>query len=92
MVRILILLAMAYLAYRWLKSKKKEPDSSASGEAPVMDEMVQCPNCGAYYPRTKGVSAKVNGKRILFCSQACQQKYLDRYKAHDSEPSQEDEK
>jgi YHS domain-containing protein len=45
----------------------------------VIDEMVQDPICGVYFPRNDGIRAKVKGQELLFCSKACKDKYLEQY-------------
>ncbi|MBW1714018.1 MAG: hypothetical protein JRJ59_12835 [Deltaproteobacteria bacterium] len=92
MVRLLILIVAAYLVYRWLKGAKKKEAATSSGQPPVVDEMVQDPHCGAYFPKSQGVAAKVDGKRLLFCSEKCRDEYLARYKAHDVDRTGEEDK
>ncbi len=93
MVRLLVLAALGYLVYRLLKPKKAaKPPAKTPGQNMVVDEMVQDPHCGAYFPKSQGVAAKVDGRRLLFCSQKCRQEYLARYEAHDGEGEGEEDK
>ena len=88
MLKYLALIAAGYLAYRWLTRPKKQssrnsPDSQEAGQ--IADEMIQDPHCGAYFPKSQGVPARVDGKRLLFCSEKCRDDYLARYQAHDKD-------
>lgn len=79
MVRLIALAVLGYLLYRWLKPRRKQdrPDRAQPGPAGVLvdDEMVQDPHCGAWFPRSSGVEARVGGKKLLFCSEKCRNAY-----------------
>ncbi|MBW1713689.1 MAG: hypothetical protein JRJ59_11130 [Deltaproteobacteria bacterium] len=90
MFRLLAIAAGVYLVYRLLRSSKK-PKTPRAGPGQIEDEMVQCPHCGTYFPRSQGLPAKVDGQRLLFCSEKCRQAYLDRYKARHKKPQGEDD-
>lgn len=87
MVKLIALVIIGYLIYRWIKGKPGQGGSkrSTGNGRPVSgelgDEMIQDPQCGAYFPRSTGVSARVDGQRMLFCSEKCRDEYLARYKA-----------
>ncbi len=84
MVKYIGLAIAAYLIYRWLRPK---PDKSgpagreASSGGMIEDEMIQDPQCGAYFPRSSAVTAKVDGRTVMFCSEKCRDEYLARYTA-----------
>ena len=89
MLRLLAVLAACYLIYRWLtasRRKRRPPETGprTPGGA-IEEEMVQDPFCGAYFPKSQGFPAKINGNRLLFCSEHCRDKYLERYQARDKE-------
>ena len=86
MLKYLALIAAGYLAYRWLiRSKVKQGKGPGGPDQPgrIADEMIQDPQCGAYFPKSQGVPAKVDGRQVLFCSEKCRDDYLAKYKAHD---------
>jgi uncharacterized protein len=81
MLKLLIWIALAYLAYRtvtkWLgggrQSRMQGPDHPQ-----VDDVMIKDPECGSYFPRRNGVIAEINGNPLHFCSDACRDRYLAR--------------
>lgn len=86
MFRILIYGLLIYAIYRFLKSKgsplvtRKEQtfhDSTSVKEA----ELIQDPQCGAYFLKQNGVKARVQGHTLYFCSETCRDEYL---KSHQS--------
>ncbi len=86
MIRILIYGLVIYAIYRFLKSKglsfatQKEQsfhDSTSVKEA----ELIQDPQCGAYFLKQNGVKARVQGRTLYFCSEICRDEYL---KTHQS--------
>ncbi len=88
MLKYLALIAAGYLAYRWLIRPKKQSRNSPQKPremGQIEDEMIQDPHCGAYFPKSQGVPAKVDGKRLLFCSEKCRDDYLARYQTHGKE-------
>lgn len=80
-MRLIILIGLLYVAWRLVKSVMPPaggvrrtfhgPDRSS------VDEMLQDPLCGVYFPKGEGVSLMHNGKEIWFCSNECKNKYLD---------------
>jgi YHS domain-containing protein len=76
MMRILIFILLAYLAYRVVKllfKPKKEIRRGPNGG--VIDEMVQDPVCKTYIPRRDAVKKKIGGRDYFFCSEACASKF-----------------
>ena len=80
-MRLLIIIAVAYLAYRALKSwmlqnasTKKNVAGETAGE--IDDVMVKDPFCQAYFPKRNGVRLKANGEDLYFCSQECRDKFV----------------
>jgi YHS domain-containing protein len=85
MIRIIILALLAYLAYRavkaWMypdKSSTKVETSNTAGQ--IDDVMIKDPYCEAYFPRRKGVHARVDGQDLYFCSAECKEKYIENRK------------
>jgi len=81
-MRLLIIIAVAYLAYRALKSwmlqnasTKKTVAGETAGE--IDDVMVKDPFCQAYFPKRNGVRLKANGEDLYFCSQECRDKFVE---------------
>jgi len=85
-LRLLILWGILYFGYRAIKSimfgaiahQQSEP-LQHNKQQTVIDEMVQDPNCGVYFPRKEGVRARIKGEELLFCSKACKEKFLKHY-------------
>ncbi len=85
-MKYLALIAAGYLAYKWLirpKSKQAKDPNGPQQKGRIEDEMIQDPQCGAYFPKSQAIPAKIDGKRVLFCSEKCRDDYIDKYKAHD---------
>ena len=81
-MRLLIIIAVAYLAYRAVKSwmlqnasTKKTVAGETAGE--IDDVMVKDPFCQAYFPKRNGVRLKANGEDLYFCSQECRDKFVE---------------
>lgn len=84
MIRFIILFVVAYLAYRALKSWMfpKIPgdgrvDRTPAGE--IDDVMLKDPYCGTYFPSRDGVRYTLDGKDLVFCSEACRKKYISEH-------------
>lgn len=80
-MRLLIIAALAYLAYRWLKSwtvtqspSRRPTVDEAVG--PIDDVMVKDPFCEAYFPKRSGVRIRRGGEDVFFCSEACRDQFL----------------
>jgi hypothetical protein len=72
----ILLFGAIYYAVRGLFaggiSGKREEDD------PSDDVMIACPECGTYFPGGMGVSCRVRGRKYLFCSEECAQKFNSR--------------
>ena len=82
-MRLLILLGLLYLGYRFLKSwMLKEPPAQKpifeKKTAEIDDVMVKDPYCGVYFAKKDGVHLSVNGENLYFCSEECKDKFLDK--------------
>ena len=79
-MKLLILLLIGYLAYRFLKSwiltGSQQSTVQGNAAAEIDDDMVKDPQCGVYFARRDGVVARHQGEDIYFCSEACRDKYL----------------
>lgn len=80
-IKLLILAALGYLAYRAARTVFQPRDTArpagrriSSGR--VDDVMVRDPFCGVYFPKREGVTAKVDGETLIFCSEDCRDRYL----------------
>lgn len=79
MIRLLLFALLVYAAYRWLKPRlgtswKHDNDAMNSQEA----ELIRDPECGAYFLKTKGVSERINGETVFFCSPKCRDSFLEK--------------
>jgi uncharacterized protein len=82
-MRLLILLGLLYLGYRFLKSWmfKETTSQKATFEnkgAEINNIMVKDPHCGVYFSKKDGVHLDMSGQDLYFCSEACKEKYLDK--------------
>lgn len=81
MIRLIVILALVYICFRALKSwilKSAPPLEQGDRRTPaghIDDVMVKDPYCEVYFPQRKGVPLKKDGERLLFCSEACRDKY-----------------
>ena len=83
-MRLLILLGIVYLCYRFLKSWiLKEPSSyqtvSEKKAGEIDNVMVKDPYCGVYFARKDGVDLKIDGQDFYFCSQECRDKFAGKH-------------
>ena len=78
--RLLIYGLLVWVIYRIVQSRRQHSDAGqhrgTGVAAPVDDEMVQDPVCGAYFPRSQAVRAEGQGESPLFCSPECRDRYL----------------
>ena len=75
-MRFLILILLAYLAYRVVKlvfKPRKEIRTGPNGV--VIDEMVQDPVCKTYIPRREAIKKTIGGEDYFFCSEACASRF-----------------
>jgi len=80
-MRILIILALIYFAYRAIKSlmlqggpSKTKVSREAAGE--IDDVMVKDPYCEVYFPQRTGVHLNIKGNDLYFCSTECRDKFI----------------
>ena len=84
MIRLIIIIAIIYFAFRALKSVifpfsvKKSFKSNVTPE--LDDVMVQDPYCKAYFSKVDAVVLNIDGKDLYFCSQECRDKFIDSIK------------
>ena len=81
-MRLLIIIGIAYLAYRALKSwmfqnvsTKRTVTGKTTGE--IDDIMVKDPFCQAYFPKRNGVHLKAGGEDLYFCSKECRDRFIE---------------
>ncbi|MGQ9673402.1 MAG: hypothetical protein ACUVV5_09755 [Candidatus Aminicenantales bacterium] len=87
--RLIFYVFVAYLIYlviRFLFPQKHrrsahQPPGQPSGMM-VKDEM-----CNTYLPREDAILENIDGKEYFFCSRECRQKFLERKKDHQGDPS-----
>lgn len=82
-MRLLILLLLLYLGYRFLKSwifkdtpSQKKTFGTETGE--IDNVMVKDPYCGIFFAKNDGVHLKAGGQDLYFCSQECKDKFLEK--------------
>ena len=79
-MKLLILVLIGYLAYRffksWILTSSQQSTVQGSTAEKIDDDMVKDPHCGVYFARRDGVTARHQGEDIYFCSEACRDKYL----------------
>jgi YHS domain-containing protein len=85
MARLLVFGIIIWLAYFVAKSiwKSLSPPSNLHGRAPGRSsdaELIQDPQCGAYFMKSQGIKGIVDGRVMHFCSESCYEKYLKRAK------------
>lgn len=72
MLKIIIYALIAYLIYRAGKAllfPKTKPMDKENGK--FIDEMIQDPFCGKYFPKRESIRRTINGKDYFFCSNSC---------------------
>lgn len=81
MLKIIILLLIAYFIYRSIKPRRVRQapwdpavDDTSAGQ--INDVMIQDPLCEAYFPRASGVHLKYGGEDLYFCSEECRDKFV----------------
>jgi len=81
-MRFLIILGLAYLAYRTVKSwmfqngsAKRTVGRKTASE--IDDVMVKDPFCQAYFPKRNGVHLKADGEDLYFCSRECRDRFVE---------------
>ncbi len=83
-MKLLLLIIIAYLAYRagksWLMRTLQGSAQNGSGRPGIDDVMVKDPVCGIYFPQREGVELTHAGKTYVFCSTACRDRFLEENK------------
>ena len=76
-MRFIIIMALAYLAFKFLKGyfapkgTQQVPKRGVSGE-----DLVEDPYCHTYIPLSNAVTASVHGKAVYFCSKKCREAFM----------------
>ncbi len=80
-MKLLLLIIIAYLAYRvaksWVMRNLQSPGQNGSSQPSIDDVMVKDPECGIYFPQREGVELKRGGETLLFCSAVCRDRFLE---------------
>ena len=80
MIRLLLYILVAYLAYRFFKSLAgnllRPGEDEVNETATEETELIRDPHCGTYFLKQSGVNARIDGKQIYFCSPTCRDAYL----------------
>lgn len=80
MIRYIILAVVGYLAYRvakrWVAGKLRSSRVEGRAAGRIEDVMVKDPLCGTYFARRDGVTLRLAGRELMFCSQKCRDNYL----------------
>ena len=81
-MRLLIIIGVAYLAYRALKSwmlqnvsAKRTVNGKTTGE--IDDVMIKDPFCQAYFPKRNAVHLKADDEDLYFCSKECRDRFIE---------------
>ena len=79
-MKLLLLIIVAYLAYRavrsWVLRNLQVPGQNAAPGGTIDDVMVKDPVCGIHFPRREGVELNHGGRRYVFCSTACRDRFV----------------
>ena len=83
-MKLLILIGIAYLAYRglksWLLQGRLTRDPANGRQAKELDDiMVKDPYCDAYFPKRNGVLLRHRGEDLWFCSPECRDKFSEQH-------------
>jgi len=81
-MRLLIIIGIAYLAYRALKSwmlKNVSADRTVAGKTTgeIDDVMIKDPFCHAYFPKRNGVHLRADNGDLYFCSKKCRDRFIE---------------
>jgi len=75
MFRLIYFTVLLYLLYLLIKWFFKQGKDYKKAQDDMIDEMVQDPVCKTYIPRREAVKKSYGGKKILFCSKECADKF-----------------
>jgi hypothetical protein len=86
LIRLIIIIFLFYLIYRVLRSFQTRPGQGRDDpflrrkpqelEKGGVEELIQDPHCGVFFPRSQGVSASVDGRVLYFHNKECRDQYL----------------
>ena len=80
-MRLLLLMIIAYLAYRavksWVVRNLQVPGQDSPANPRIDDVMVKDPVCGVYFPQREGVELRHGGQLYVFCSTDCRDRFLE---------------
>ena len=81
-MRLLIIIGVAYLAYRALKSwmlQNVSTEKTVTGETTgeIDDVMIKDPFCQVYFPKRNGVHLRADGEDLYFCSKECRDRFIE---------------
>jgi hypothetical protein len=83
MIRFAVYVFLVYVIYRmgksWLRSLQQHEATPEDGSDTQEAELIQDPECGTYFLRQRGISARIGNQTLYFCSKACRDKYLGRH-------------
>lgn len=87
MIRLIILGLLVYFGYRFLKAKgftllKTTAESDPHPASQKETELIRDPQCGTYFLRGRGTKARIEGRTLYFCSEACRDAYLKSNQPH----------
>jgi YHS domain-containing protein len=82
MLRWIILIAVWYLVYRFLKKFLASPKlQKRTPPKEIQDEMVLDPVCKVYLPKRQALVSKgPKGETQYFCSTQCREKFIENQK------------
>lgn len=80
MFQLLVLAAVVYVLYRWLRCgaaplRRDRTEARPPAPGPV-EEMVQDPVCGTWVPLSQALAMAAGKETVYFCSSECRDKYL----------------
>jgi YHS domain-containing protein len=83
MLKNLILIVMIFVVYRIIKQMLLDPMKKDNNPYPLEknrgesadDLMIKDPECGVYFPQRQGISLRVDGQTLYFCSEKCRDDY-----------------
>ncbi len=81
-MRLLIIIGIAYLAYRALKSwmlknVSAKPTVAGQTTGEIDDVMIKDPFCHAYFPQRNGVHLRADDEDLYFCSKECRDRFIE---------------
>jgi uncharacterized protein len=84
MFRLILLAAIIYLLFKWLRksapSAQKPRTFDHQGQA--VEDMVQDPVCGTYVPASQAVTLTREKETFYFCSDGCRDKFKEIHKTN----------